>query len=81
MEEVEDKFREVVDKILADGPEKFDLERIQTIVRQMLLARRGAVENGPLRARALSRRPHEPSHDSHSGGGKFFWGGARRAGW
>ena len=46
MKGIEDKFQEVIEDILEDGPKKFDIERIRTIIRQMLLARRVAVENG-----------------------------------
>ena len=47
MDIIEDEFQDAIHEILNDGPEKFDLERIGTIIDKMMLARQVKIENGP----------------------------------
>lgn len=47
MEGIEEQFQDAIQDILDDGSEKFDVERIGTIIDKMMLARQVKVENGP----------------------------------
>ena len=47
MEGIEDQFQDAIQEIIEGGSEKFDLERIGTIIDNMMLARQGKIENGP----------------------------------
>ena len=47
MEGIENTFQDTIKDILQAGPDKFDVERMRTIVDRFLLRRQVAVENGP----------------------------------
>ena len=47
MDLIEDEFQDAIQDILDAGPEEFDLERIETIIDKMMLARQVKIENGP----------------------------------
>jgi Zn-dependent M16 (insulinase) family peptidase len=47
MDQIEEEFQDAIHEILDAGPDKFDVERIGTIVDKMMLARQVKIENGP----------------------------------